>query len=482
MNTKFLNWIVLIGLMMGMLVGCAQDSGDVGEDKPEQTESGNEEKPSAGVRTLTLMGDQRNYEGEEEAWAEVIGDFEKEFNVNVDYRFQGEWHEVPQMLETAKIAGEPIDVAIAGAGLINTTLVRAKLVKDLTEFIEPFENRFTQGSFIPFTVNNRIWGMPYDTAATTTVIYNKTIFDELGLDEPATYEELVEISRIISEEKGIMPMIQDGKSVWMWPIWYFETYAQASENNSIKQVEEFLSGKRQFTGEEEQLAFELIAQFYKDGLLTQESLDTDTDARYAIFAQGKAAMLYAGTWAIPPLREAVGDDIELGIFEFPIVVEGSFSQHGGGATKCFIIPSFANPENYDLSRQFLEFITREENATKILSKRRPLGPTIASVPLVEGEPLANELFEEIFPNTITFLDWIWPMEINDAFTAGIPAVVTGAITPAEAAQNVQAAFDAMAEEKNYKFDYWTDWTNADWEKVTIKNPPAIYVDPEDGVK
>lgn len=462
MNKKFVKIILMITLLAGLLVSC---------QKAAETET-------AEPRTLHIIGSERTYPGEAEAWDEVIADFEEEFNVTVEVKWQGDWNEVPQMLETARMAGEPVDISSAGAGLVNTTLTRSGIIMDLTEYIEPFEDRFSEGSFLAYTINDKVWGIPYGASSTTGVIYNKTLFDELGLEEPTTYEELLEISNVLADE-GYIPMIHDGKAPWFWPIWFFETYAQTTHNNSIDSVVQFLSGEKQFTGEEEKAAFEAIKQFYDDGILTQESLDTDTDAKFAVFAQKKAAMFYAGTWHLAPVRAVVGDTFELGIFEFPIVVEGADSQHGGGPGDCFVIPSFADPVNYDLSRQFFEFISREENATKILSKRDPLGPSIASVPSTETEPLAQELVEEFYPNTITFLDWIWPVEVNDAFVAGIPAVLSGAITSEEATQNVQDALDTLVEEKDFQFDWWTTWTEEDWNKVTMKDLSDIYVAPED---
>jgi len=306
-------------------------------------------------------------------------------------------------------------------------------------------------------------------------MYNKTMFDELGLTEPTTYAEMVGVAKAISEQKKIIPLIHEGKAPWFWPIWFFETYAQTTHNNSLDNVVQFLSGDKQFTGDAEKQAFDLIAQFYKDGILTQESLDTDTDAKFAIFAQQKAAMFYNGTWQLAPVRDVVGDAFEIGVFKFPLMVDGAFSQPSGGPADCFVIPSFADPANYDLSRQFFEFISREENATKILSTRDPLGPSIASVPSTTTEPLADELATDFFPISVTFLDWIWPVEVNDAFVAGIPAVLSGNMTSEQATQNVQKALDTLIEEKNFQFDWWNTWTQADWDKVTMKNLPDIVV-------
>jgi len=463
MSKKVFYILVVMALLTGMLAAC--------QSAPEAPAV--EEPAAEEPRTLRIVGSERTYPGEAEAWDEVIAAFEAEYGVNVEVKWQGQWNEIPQLLETSRMAGEQVDISSAGAGLVNTQLARAGIIMDLTEYIQPFEDRFSKGSFIPYTINDKVWGIPYGASSTTGVLYNKTMFDDLGLEEPTTYDEMVAVSKTIADEKGIIPMIHDGKAPWFWPIWYFETYAQTTGNTSIDNVVKFLSGEKQFTGEPEKAAFDAIAQFYTDGVLTQDSFDTDSDAKFAVFAQEKAAMFYAGTWHLAPVRAVVGDAFEIGIFEFPIVVEGSVSQHGGGPGDCFVIPTFADPANYDLSRQFLEFIAREEHATNILSNRDPLGPSIASVPSTATEPLADELVAEFYPNTITFLDWIWPVEVNDAFVAGIPAVASGAMTAEEAAQNVQKALDTLIEEKDFQFDWWNTWTAEDWAKVTMTNLPDI---------
>jgi raffinose/stachyose/melibiose transport system substrate-binding protein len=256
---------------------------------------------------------------------------------------------------------------------------------------------------------------------------------------------------------------------------FFETFAQTSGNKSVELTGDFLTGNRQFTSPEEIAAFEDIAKYYQDGVLTQESLDTDSEGMRAAFAQQKAAMMYVGSWEIANVDAAV-TDFEVGIFEFPLSVDtaGVVPQHGGGPDGCLAIPSFAPKENIDLQAQFLEFVTRAEYANKILQPAAPLLPVLTNVPAID-HPLASELNSEFIPHTIRFLDWIWPVEVNDAVMQGIPAVIVGELTPEEAAANVQEAFDTLVAEKDFSYDWWTSWTAEDWAKVTPSEIPTIDV-------
>src|SRR5690554_3277667 len=59
----------------------------------------------------------------------------------------------------------------------------------------------------------RIYLVPYAFDVTTVIWYNTAIFEEHGLSEPATWDELVDISAQLSEA-GVTPMIIGNQQVW----------------------------------------------------------------------------------------------------------------------------------------------------------------------------------------------------------------------------------------------------------------------------
>lgn len=456
-------FILLVTLILLLAAGCT--SAADGEEPAGQPEP-------AGDCTLHILGGVRSYEGEEAVWNEFFTQFEEEYGCAVEARWQGEWSDTPQMLETARMAQEPVDIVYNSATL-NYTMARSGILMDLTELVQPFADRFAPGMLDKYTIGDHVWAVPLSDSSTSTFFYNADLFEELGLQEPQTYEDLVAISETIRNEKGILPMIHQGAEPWYWPMWFFETFAQTSGNNSIQYTEDFLSGNRQFSSPEEQAAIEAIARFYQDGILTQDSLATDNEGMRAAFLQERAAMYYGGTWEVAPLRSA-NPSFEVGIFQFPLVVDGAQSQHGGGPDNAWSIPSFASPENLPMAVQFLEFITRPENAQKLMDVY------VAMIPSIEGttpadDPFAQELNEQYVPNTITYLDWIWPNQINDVVMEVIPAVMTGNMTSEQAVQRVQTAYETLVEEQDYSYDWWTRWTDADWQKVTPPEIPAVEV-------
>ena len=77
--------------------------------------------------------------------------------------------------------------------------------------------------------------------------------------------------------------------------------------------------------------------------------------------------------------------------------------------------------------------------------------------------------------TIAFLDWIWPTEVNEVFKNQIPAVIAGESTPEQATAAVQEALNRLVKEEDYSYDWWNNWTDAQWEAVTLAEVPAYEV-------
>ena len=83
------------------------------------------------------------------------------------------------------------------------------LVLELDEYINHetigFDNYedILEGFRNATVINDKTYAMPFNKS-TEVLWYNKTLFEELGLEVPTTLEELAEVSKTIKEEKGIV--------------------------------------------------------------------------------------------------------------------------------------------------------------------------------------------------------------------------------------------------------------------------------------
>lgn len=459
---RILAVILSVCCTLTLMVGCSGKDGKDSSQSNSDTQKNTEITDSKNDGQITIMGNARMYDGEEDAWNEVAQAFENETGIKVIFRWQGKWNEVPQNLTAARMANESVDLVTVGAGLINSSVASSGMLMDMTDIIEPFRDKFKDGMLDAYTIGGKVWGFPYGNSASSFIYYNKDIFDKLGISEVKTYDELVDISKTIADA-GYMPMIYRGKDVSYWPGWFFSTFAQTTGNKSVDTIKDILSGKRSFVEDDVINALADIKPFFDDGIVTSDSFDTNGDGMKATFFQQKAAMLLTHNFQILPNQ----CDFNLGIMEFPLVVpEGqAISQPSGGAGTGIAIPSFADRSNLDNTKKFLEFLFRPENANKIISCYHPVVDVIKGVNVLD-EPIVKELVSDYTPKTVTYLDWIWPAKVQDAFCYAIPAVITGEMQPKEAAEYIQASLDDLVKNYDYTFDWWTKWTDNDWKNVT----------------
>lgn len=129
-------------------------------------------------------------------------------------------------------------------------------------------------------IGGHLWALPYYDASSYMCLYNKTLFDEMGLQAPQTWDELVSVSKALSEKDGVMPMIFQGKDGWAWPMMYTEIYNQTTGNKSVAAVQSFLKGESSFVSDASVQAFDLVKKFYDENVLTQASLDTDDETKF----------------------------------------------------------------------------------------------------------------------------------------------------------------------------------------------------------
>ena len=365
----------------------------------------------------------------------------------VEWDAQGPQSGSLQRMMTAKLSGQPMDLVACSAYWVNGAYVRRGLLRPLSEDeAKLFTANVDEASLGGFTVNGKLYGAPISSLSTSTLFYNTDLFKKLGIPANPTYEDLKAAAPKL-KEAGVIPLLHQGANAVMWPMWYFEALAQTS-GDPIALTQEQLAGKEPFDDAASVQAFALIKKWVDDGILSKDSLSVDMEGMRAAFATGKSAMYYGGTWEVPSLKENV-KDFTWGVFPFPKMPDTKGEpKHGGGADNGMCLSATISDEKVKPALDFIEYLTKPEVAKIYLEADRPIATSIKGVAGVD-EPYAVALRETTFPNTVKFLDWMWPSEVTTAVASGIAGVVGGTATPEEAAASVQAAFKTLVDEGNW---------------------------------
>src|SRR5690606_12651096 len=74
-------------------------------------------------------------------------------------------------------------------------------------------DRFSPAALTFVSSNNKVWGVPVELA-NVMVYYNKDIFAKYNLAVPKTYAELLQISKVLNDNKVIPIVLALNKAEW----------------------------------------------------------------------------------------------------------------------------------------------------------------------------------------------------------------------------------------------------------------------------
>ncbi|MQY69937.1 MAG: extracellular solute-binding protein [Firmicutes bacterium] len=382
-------------------------------------------------------------------WGDLYEKFEEEHpGVKVrNYGFMSE--NFVQMFIPAHTGGEQIDVLLLN-GQDARYFAESGVLMDLTGKVDYIEERLVPFAKDVYKFNQRQYAVSVGGASTSGFYYNKKYFKEIGADTPKTYDELATIGGKL-KGIGVPPITHMGKVIYMWPMWFFDTYGQTSGNESVRKTILALTGEIKFTHPESIEAMSAIGQFAKDDLFIRGVNAFDRQASLSVFMNGQAAMHYGGSWEINSFRQGGSEEFNknVDVFIFPKLKPEYTPQPCGGAGMAAGVYSEIDPAREQLAFDFIEYASRDENVKRFAEVQNEVMTTNVGVP-GSNDPLAVKMKKETLPNTEVFLDWIWPPEINKAFQQSIQGVVGGRMTAKEAMEFIQEEFDKLVV-RGYKF-------------------------------
>lgn len=267
-------------------------------------------------------------------------------------------------------------------------------------------------------------------------IYNRTAFEELGLEPPETVDEFYTVLDAIREEGSYIPMAMGTADQWEAATMGYQNigpnYWKGEEGRRA-----LIAGEASLTDEEWVEPFRQLARwrdYLGDGFEAQTYPDSQN-----LFTLGRAAIYPAGSWEIGVFTPQIEGAFEMGAFPPPVAAEGDtcyISDH----TDIALGLNPASP-NADAARTFLEWVGSAEFAT-LYANALPGFFSLNSAPVEMEDPLAQEFVswrercEPTIRSTYQILSRGTPNLENETWTASAN-VITGAETPEDAAARLQ---------------------------------------------
>ena len=209
-----------------------------------------------------------------------------------------------------------------------------------------------------YTVNDKPYALPRDFDA-IGLWYNKTLFKELGLEVPKTYEEMIATAKKLKEkDPEIIPIFipHGDNQAGYWNL-IIQQGGQIVKDN----------GKTGWDSPEALSAMNFYNDLVKNGL-SEKPTKLEGISNITSVANKKIGMFYSGTWTTAEVASLENKD-DIDVAPIPLSGKNDISSvvHGVGTAVA------ANTKNPDEAKLFIEFMASDE-ANKIIAEKSGVMP------------------------------------------------------------------------------------------------------------
>ena len=326
-----------------------------------------------------------------------------------------------------------------GPDILYTRRLPGQRTQDLIDggYLVPLDDKLDFGNFTDTTLNyirsdNSIWGVPFANQI-IGIFYNKDMYDQYGLEEPETWEQLINNAQVL-QQNGVTPFFIPGRDAWVLAMQHAMTGVSEPGPGWIHKLQEGEVNLLDpaWIGINERLND--LKQYYQKDFMANVATDQD-----AAFAFGDAAMVFYGIWGVRQWQQ-LNPDLNVGYFPVPpttssekayayVYMDGSFALN-------------ANAKDADAAMQVLQFVATPEFGTLFAEVNGEL-PAVSGAQLPDDKPLLREGAEIAETSASPYTYWVGsPFQLGtpslyDLLTSGMQEMYLDKISPTELAQQTQ---------------------------------------------
>ncbi len=299
-------------------------------------------------------------------------------------------------LQAGFLRGNPPDLGLLNYNLEMARFMERGALSDLSDMPEAerilpeVQDLVDQYATYP----GRTSVLPYSVMA-ASVIYNKEIFAEQGLEVPETYEELIAVCEAL-KAAGVTPFYATLKDPWTVAQGWFD-YTVGGEVD----IASFFDGVREEgteVGPDSSVSFQktMTEPTTTMQMLIQEYANSDAASRgygdgNLAFGNGEAAMYFQGPWALGEIAKSA-PDLELGTFPLPMTDNPEDLRVRVNIDLAAWIPEASTHK--EAARDFLSYLFQKDVMDAYNAAQLGYGTTTDSAPVTDERILGmKEYFD-----------------------------------------------------------------------------------------
>ena len=363
---------------------------------------------------------------------ELAKQFESETGIKIDFQISpdAQWRD---LLKVKLDSGEAPDIFCADADPLNlvTRVNPEKYVLDVTN--EEWVKRMDKNVLPSISYKDKVYGITFPGKKMYFYVYNKEIFDKLGLKAPTNYAEFKNVCQKI-KDSGVIPVYEGTQNGWHQVLPLFETGAMYQQKhpdlyNKLNKNEVDLDAVPELQTIISELKECADLGFYGDNYLS----NSVENAKESI-AKGKTAMFIAeSAWRNEVKADFPDFDVnKLGIFVMPWGDNQAIGVNP--ASNAYFINK--NGKHVEEAKKFFDFLAKPENLQKRLDGQPGLSelcwPEIKSKYSKEDQAYIDSLQKGMVMQAgVKYIDSQW-MDVGK----DLEAMYTGSLTPQQVLETI----------------------------------------------
>lgn len=211
--------------------------------------------------------------------------------------------------------------------------------------------------------NDKLYGLQiWHNSPEYVMVYNKTLFNELGIKEaPTTYEEFKADCKTIADA-GITPWFMPGADGWQHQLAFFQIGGVYTEDNP-NLYDDLNTNKATFADNKKML--EVLNEFKElsdAGYFGEDWIGTDSSNLVNEFGDRTCAMAMANSSFIKQIQDETGTSDEFGMFLIPLGDNTWYPTNPAGPTMF----GYSGAQDPDLVKAFFQFVCTPDSLQEIL--------------------------------------------------------------------------------------------------------------------
>jgi raffinose/stachyose/melibiose transport system substrate-binding protein len=346
-------------VVAGVVAGCGG-----GDDNGGGASSGGNEKV-----TLSFLVDNSD-QGVKPAQALADAFHAKNPNITIKLQTRPQGSDGDNIVKTKLSTQDMEDVFAYNSGSLFQALKPEQNLQPLTD--EAFV-KTTDTAFLPsVSANKQVYGAPFGSAFGGGILYNKKVYEKLGLEVPKTWDEFMANNAKI-KKAGIDPVIQSYGETWTSQLFVLADYHNVA-SMSPGWDQKYTHNQVKYEQPPALEGFQHLEDVKKDGYLNKNFGSLKVPAALSYLAQGKGAHYPQLTVVVPNLETSDPDKLN---------DVGFFAQPGTDAAKNGLtlwlpggiyIPKTTEGAKLDAAKKFLAFAASKEGCDAQAKAFAPTGP------------------------------------------------------------------------------------------------------------